>query len=732
MVLFADIIINRKTPAVDRVFTYNIPEQMSDSVQVGMLVHVPFNREKLEGVVVRLHDQKPDFATRDIIDIIGDRPLFSEQLLALSRWMAEYYHCSWATAMQAMLPAGMNLSGKKPRAIYHDYYSLADGYQQVRKSAKREKLIALLLDQGELDAVSLRQYGFDTAFLRAARQAGLIEKVSRSVADADYPLVPAGFNAEQEAVYNSINAERKAANRPYLLHGVTGSGKTEIYLRLIDDAAQRGQQSILLVPEIALSAQMVEMLSRRLDLPMALLHSGLLQSERRRIWQEIAEGKISVVIGARSAVFAPTPNLGLIIIDEEHETSYKQENNPRFHAVTTAAKRAELSGAQLVLGSATPSVESYFKATCGQYALGTLLRQYYPAPEPEVRIVDMREELKHGHKLIFSRELLTDLEQTLENHGQALLFLNRRGYYSFVSCRDCGQSLTCPHCAVALSFHDNGHGGWLKCHYCGYMIKPPEVCPSCGSKHIRRFGIGTQRVADEAKRLFPAARVARLDSDVMQKRGEYQRIYEAMRGGEIDILVGTQMVAKGLDFPNLHLAAVIAADTMLNLPDWRAGERTFQLISQLIGRAGRRNKQGLAVVQTYMPEAFPIVTAAERDYQRFYQAELLYRQMHGYPPCNHLLRLLFTARDQGALVEACQSYHYYLQQQLADAGEICGPAEAPYARIKDRWRRQIMIKTTDVHFSAQAAETAWQTMQQEEHLPPDIMFSIDIDPMSAF
>lgn len=732
MALFADIIINRKTPAVDRVFTYSVPERLAETLRVGMLVRIPFNRERLEGVTVALHRQPPDFSTREVLDIIGDRPLFSDELLQLSRWMADYYHCSWVTAMQAMLPAGMSLSGKRPRPVYDDYYALSAGYQQVRRSAQRQRLISLLEQHGELDAAALRQQGFSSAVLRSAQQAGLIEKISRSAVEQTLRRLPAGFNEEQEAAYQAIIQERQGANRPYLLHGVTGSGKTEIYLRLIADTASRGRQSILLVPEIALSAQMIEMLSRRLDVPLALLHSGLLASERRRIWQEIAEGKISVVVGARSAVFAPTPRLGLIIVDEEHETSYKQENNPRFHAVTAAVKRAQITGAQLLLGSATPSVESYFQALCGRYALGRLSRQYYPAPQPEVRIVDMREELKHGHKLIFSRELLGELEQTLADHGQALLFLNRRGYYSFVSCRDCGQSISCPHCAVALSYHDDGKGGWLRCHYCGYAARPPQQCPSCGSRHIRRFGIGTQRVADEAARLFPTARIARLDSDVMQKRGEYQRIYQAMRRGEIDILVGTQMIAKGLDFPRLHLAAVIAADTLLNLPDWRAGERTFQLISQLIGRAGRREQQGLALIQTYMPDAFPIVAAAARDYQQFYQQELLYRQMHGYPPYNHLLRILLTCCDQGRLVESCQSYYYYLQQQIADDSELCGPAEAAYARIKDRWRRQILIKTADVGAAAEAAETAWQTLQREERLPVDLRWSLDIDPMSAF
>ncbi len=732
MALFADIIINHKSPALDRIFTYSVPELLAGDIQTGMLVKVPFKQTMLEGVVIALHQQAQSFEVKDIAEIIGKQPLFSAELLEVANWVAEYYHCSRAQALQAMLPSGMNLAAKPPKTAYYDVYRLSDNYQLVRSSDKRKQLIVLLAEQGEAENSFLHQHGFEQSFLRDAAKSGLVVKEQRRVLADIYPTEPTGLNAEQTAVYAEICAEREGANRPFLLHGVTGSGKTEIYLRLIEDAAKRGQQSILLVPEIALSTQMIEMMTRRLELPMALLHSGLLASERRRIWQDIAEKRIWLAIGARSAVFAPTPDLGLIIIDEEHENSYKQENHPRFHAIEVAKKRCELSQAQLVLGSATPAVESYYQAQTGHYALGEVQKQYYPAPQTEVSIVDMREELRQGHKLIFSRELIQALQEQLAAKEQSLLFLNRRGYYNFFSCRDCGSPIRCPHCAVALSFHDDRRGGMLKCHYCGYMTRPPQICPGCGSEKIRHFGIGTQRVVDEVSKLFPEARVARLDSDVMAERDGHQRIYQAMMRQEIDILVGTQMVAKGLDFPHLQLAAVIAADTMLNLPDWRAGERTFQLISQLIGRAGRRNTQGRAIIQTYTPDAQPIIAAANHDYQGFYQQEMLQRQMHGYPPCNHLLRILLTSSDQERLVETATAYAYYLQEMLLSTDELCGPAEAPYAKIKDRYRHQLMIKTSDIERVATAGESAWQKLTAAERLPKDILFSMDIDPMSMF
>ena len=731
---YADIIINRKSPAVDRVFTYAVPPHLQGELQRGMLVLVPFNREKLEGVVVRLHEDPPQgFTAREVLDLLCDRPLFSDELLQLASWISEYYVCTRAAALQAMLPAGMTLSGRPPRIYYRDLFRLAEGWQQVRMSARRQELVTLLQSAGALDAQQLAAAGFSRAFLRTATQAGLLTVERQRVLEGaeQPPAEPAALSAEQQAVFDAILCEQAGRNRPFLLHGVTGSGKTELYLRLIAHAAQEGRQSIVLVPEIALSTQMVDMLMRRLDLPMAVLHSGLKPAERRHIWQEIAEGRVTCVVGARSAIFAPLPALGQIIIDEAHENSYKQDSTPRFSALTVAEQRARFSGASLLLGSATPSVEQYFAAETGRYALGELTGHYFPAPPPRVEIVDMRAELREGNKTIFSRYLQQALADVLAQGEQAVLFMNRRGYYQHYACRDCGESIRCPHCAVAMSFHQDAHGGRLKCHYCGRSIAPPSRCPNCGSTHIRRFGVGTQRVADELQRLFPTARVARLDSDVTGERGSHERIYRAMRAGEVDFLVGTQMVAKGLDFPRLTLAAVMAADTLLNLPDWRAGERTFQLITQLSGRAGRREKQGLAIIQTYTPEAGPVMAAAAGDYHAFYRAELQERDLHGYPPFLQLIRVLFSSRDAQALAAVARAYAHYLRPLVSGNDEICGPAEAPLAKIKDRYRRQLILKCRDAAAGAAAVEQAAQLLRSGEHLPADLQLAIDVDPFSV-
>lgn len=734
MELFADVIINRNSPAVDRVFTYAVPPQLEGLLEAGMLVRVPFNRERLEGVVIRVHKERPEgLSLRPVEDILCEQPLLTRELLQLSAWVADYYCCSRAAALQAMLPSGMALSGLPPRNSRRDYFRLAGDWQEKKLTPKRKQLAELLQQQGELEQQRLTQDGFSLSFLRSAEQAGILLRESRRPEEEDegeWQTQATELNEQQSLVYQDICREWQGARRPYLLHGVTGSGKTEIYLRLIQQAQQQGQQSVLLVPEIALSSQMLEMLSRRLEQPVALLHSGLKPGERRQIWQDIAEGRYSIVVGARSAIFAPVPNLGLLIIDEEHESSYKQDHTPRFSAIATGVRRAELAQAQLVLGSATPDVESRYQAELGNYAYGQLTAHYHPAPLPLVQVVDMREELRAGHRLIFSRPLLDGLSQTLARGGQSILFLNRRGYYQHFSCRDCGHTLSCPHCDVALSYHEGPYGGELKCHYCGRRLRPPQRCPVCGSVHIRHFGIGTQRVVDELTQLYPEARIARLDSDVMEERGKHQQIFQAMKNGELDMLVGTQMVAKGLDFPRVELAAVVAADTLLNLPDWRAGERTFQLITQLIGRAGRRERQGLAIIQTYTPEAGPIRAAAAGDYQSFYQNELLERQLHAYPPFAHLIHVLLSAKDQGYLLAAANRLGEALRPLLSPADELCGPAEAPLSRIKDRYRRQLIIKTADVLSASSIVERAWAQLQAKEKATKECLISIDVDPLA--
>ncbi|MDO4581887.1 MAG: primosomal protein N' [Bacillota bacterium] len=729
---FADIVINRKSRAVDRLFTYSIPPQLQQQLAVGMSVRVPFNREQLEGVVVAVHQQPPDgFAVRAISGLLADKPLFTGELLALAAWMSDYYLCPKAAVLQAMLPAGLHLSGQLPRPFYRDRYYAADPPPE-RMTAKRRQLYDYLLAHAGAEREQLLAAGFSPSLLKAAEVACCVYKRRLRIEDgAATAEAEAGqLNAQQQQAYRRIREEWQGQNRPFLLHGVTGSGKTEIYLRLIQDIIAAGRQAIVLVPEIALSQQMLTMLSRRLEQPVAVLHSGLGAAERRLIWQDIAAGKYAVVVGARSALFAPLPRLGLIVIDEEHESSYKQENAPRFHALRTARERARLSGARLLLGSATPSVESYYYAEQGEYALGELSEQYHAASPPRIEVVDMRAELRAGNRSIFSAALIGALQGTLEAGEQAMLFLNRRGYYQFYSCRECGGSISCDHCAVAMSFHQDARGGQLKCHYCGRVIAPPKLCPTCGSPHIRHFGVGTQRVVEEAQRLFPEARIARLDSDVMEKKGEHQRIYKGMMRHDYDILVGTQMIAKGLDFPEVQLAAVIAADTMLNLPDWRASERAFQLIGQLCGRAGRRERQGRAIIQTYTPQAIAVAAAAERDYRRFYEQELRERRLHGYPPYARLVRLLFTASERGPLMEAAKAYAFLLRPLLGEHSELCGPAEAPFAKIKDRWRWQILLKSSDFTALRPALLQAEQQWRGNYRLPADILMIVDIDPMS--
>lgn len=738
MSTYVDVIINRRSPALDRLFTYSVPPHLQTELETGMLVSVPLQRERLEAVAVRLHDDPPQgFEAKAILDILSSRPLFSRELLQLSAWMSDYYLCTRAAALQAMLPAGMSLSGQPSRVYQRDFYRLRPEWRQARPSPQRLRLAQLLQEQGgehrELPAEQLGQAGFKPDFLRACLKAGLLDKEQRTVNGQDRQPSPApsALSREQEAALSAISQEQQGSNRPFLLHGVTGSGKTEVYLRLIREMAAQGRQSIVLVPEIALSTQMVDMLLARLDLPLAVLHSGLKASQRRHMWQEIAEGRVTVVVGARSAVFAPLPQLGLIIIDEAHETSYKQDNNPRFSALTVAEKRCQLGGASLLLGSATPSVEQAAAAVSNKYAYASLKNRYHTAPLPRVELVDLREELRQGNRSIFSHSLQQAISETLEKKEQAVLFVNRRGYFQHYSCRDCGSSLTCPHCAVAMSYHaDPGEpsGGRLKCHYCGRSISPPPLCPTCGSAHIRKFGLGTQRVADELSRLFPQARLLRLDSDVTEERGAHEQIYRQMYRHEADILVGTQMVAKGLDFPDLTLAAVVAADSLLNLPDWRASERTFQLITQLTGRAGRRDSQGRAIIQTYTPEAPPIAAAARGDYRAFYLWELESRRLHNYPPFSHLILLLLSSRERRAAGELSRALAHYLRQELPPQAELCGPADAPLAKLKDRWRRQLLLKCPDAAQAAAGVERARRILLEKERTPRDLLLAIDVDP----
>ncbi|MDI3535460.1 MAG: hypothetical protein PWQ82_1825 [Thermosediminibacterales bacterium] len=479
-----------------------------------------------------------------------------------------------------------------------------------------------------------------------------------------------------------------------LIRGVTGSGKTEIYIQSVEKLLKRGLGSIILVPEIVLTPQMVERFKSRFGDFTAVIHSGLSLGERFDEWRRIESGKARVVIGARSAVFAPVKNLGIIIIDEEHETSYKQLEDPKYNAIEIAEHRAKTEGAIVVMGSATPSIESYYRAQKGELVLAELRHRINNRPLPLVEVVDMKKELKQGNRSIFSRKLYNEIKSTLDKNQQVLLFLNRRGYSTFILCRECGLVLKCPHCEISLTYHFDTNT--VKCHYCGFEQNSPDICPKCKGRSIRYFGIGTQKVEQEIKRAFQNYKVARMDSDTTTRKGSHKRILDDFKEKKIDILIGTQMISKGLDFPNIGLVGVVTADTLLNLPDFRAGERTFQLITQVAGRTGRGNIPGKVIVQTYHPEHYSIKAAKAHDYITFFNHEIVLREKFLYPPFTEMVYLVISGTDEKDVIRYSNILADLLNKYLdIKKFEIIGPSPAPISKIKDRFRWQILIKSIE-------------------------------------
>ncbi|GAA5346137.1 primosomal protein N' [Planifilum fimeticola] len=535
---------------------------------------------------------------------------------------------------------------------------------------------------------------------------------------------PLPLTTEQERAFQAIVGPlREERHHRILLHGVTGSGKTEVYLQAIDETLKRGRQAIVLVPEISLTPQMVARFKGRFGPRVAVLHSGLSGGERFDEWRKIRSGEVQVAIGARSAIFAPFSNLGLIVIDEEHESSYKQEEQPKYHAREVAFRRGMAHRAVVVLGTATPAVETIHRAGRGELERVVLSRRVQGRPLPQVDVVDMREELREGNRSIFSRMLQEALEQCVSRGEQAVLFLNRRGFSTFVLCRACGKVLECCHCDISLTFHRTNRT--LRCHYCGHAEPVPEACPACGSTHIRYFGTGTQRVEEEIARLFPGMRVIRMDVDTTNRKGAHEELLGRFGAGEADVLLGTQMIAKGLDFPRVTLVGVIAADTMLHLPDFRAAERTFQLLTQVSGRAGRHNLSGRVVIQTYSPIHYSIDLAARADTESFYRKELLSRKQHRYPPFCRLFTLLFSHADRQAVMQAAFEASRLLKQALAGRAEVLGPVPATIPRMKDRYRLQVFIKYTDEEV-AKAVKKVLRHLEERAE-DPELRISVDRD-----
>ncbi|SFP05910.1 replication restart DNA helicase PriA [Salibacterium halotolerans] len=510
---------------------------------------------------------------------------------------------------------------------------------------------------------------------------------NRIFTESQRPLLT---NQQKEALEPVQNAMREQKYDPCLLHGVTGSGKTEVYLRAIEEVLKEEKEAIVLVPEISLTPQMVERFKARFGSEVAVLHSALSSGEKYDEWRKIHRGEVKVAVGARSAVFAPFRHLGLLIIDEEHEGSYKQEDHPRYHARQVALWRGRWHSCPVLMGSATPSLESYARASKNVYRLLEMPHRVNEAVMPEVEVMDMRKELKKGNRSAFSEQLLEKMQDRLEKKEQMVLFLNRRGYSTFVMCRSCGYTASCPHCEITLTYHHTGRQ--LKCHYCGYGEPLMQTCPDCHSEHIRFFGTGTQKVEEELTRLLPDAGIIRMDVDTTSRKGAHEKLLDSFRRGEADILLGTQMIAKGLDFPKITLVGVLAADTMLHLPDFRASERTFQLLTQVSGRAGRAELPGEVVVQTYTPEHYSIQHAKGHDYHSFAREEMAQRKRAGYPPYYYLTLITIAHEDAAKVMKTAARIADRLRKQLSPEAGVLGPTVSPIARIKDRYRYQCMIK----------------------------------------
>ncbi|MGN7855944.1 primosomal protein N' [Bacillus sp. 22446] len=613
---------------------------------------------------------------------------------------------------------------------------LEEKQEQLKKNAVKQKaLLTFLFQANETTFLAKdlqQQTGASSQTIKALIQEGLLTESYEEIYRDPYrdreftPSTPLDLTAEQAEAAKPIHqAVSDDKHETFLLHGVTGSGKTEIYLQTIDHVLQKGKEAIVLVPEISLTPQMVQRFKERFGSNVAVLHSGLSTGEKYDEWRKIHRKEVKLVVGARSAVFAPFENLGMIIIDEEHESSYKQEEMPRYHAKDVAIERAGRHQCPVVLGSATPSLESYARAKKGVYTLLTLKRRVNQQQLPHVSLIDMREELRNGNRSMFSEELMLRLKEVLERKEQAVLFLNKRGYSSFVMCRDCGYVEQCPHCEISLTYHRFQKR--LKCHYCGHEAPVPAECPECHSEHIRYFGTGTQRVEEELTKVLPEARVIRMDVDTTSRKGAHEKLLTSFGNKEADILLGTQMIAKGLDFPDVTLVGVLSADTSLHIPDFRSSEKTFQLLTQVSGRAGRHEKAGSVIIQSYTPSHYSIELTKQHDYEAFYEQEMLHRRHQSYPPFYFLAMVTVSHEEVTKAAHVTDKIVQFLKMNCAPNTRILGPAASPIAKIKDRYRYQCVIKYKRENELASLLRKI-QDHYQKEMEQKQLMISIDMNP----
>ena len=749
--LYADIIVDISHEKLDKPFQYRVPERLRDRLEIGMCVTVPFGNggRVLKGYVIEIgEDCKFDpQRTKDILEITTKNAGVEGRLIALAGWIRKNYGSTMIQALKTVIPAKQTVKRLEHRTLQRlmsreEIISLL-GESRRRKQVAKERLLQELVEQEKIPYEWVTgKLGVSAQTVRGLEKAGAVRVVSTESLRDPVRLAQdeAAYGRQQRLLLS--DAQRRIADEiladfdagnpgTYLIHGITGSGKTEVYMQIVEEMVRRGRQAIVLIPEIALTYQTLLRFYRRFGSRVSVMNSTLSPGEKYDQCERAKNGEIDVIIGPRSALFTPFPKLGVIIMDEEHENSYKSEATPKYHARETAARLAGMCGASLVLGSATPSMEAYYRAKSGEYKLYTLKERLTGGQLPTVYTIDLRQELKEGNRSIFSRKLQELLADRLQKGEQSILFLNRRGYAGFISCRACGHVMKCPHCDVSLSEHK---GGRLICHYCGYSEPKPSACPKCGSRYISGFKAGTQQIEEKLRELFPKVRTLRMDGDTTKTKDSYEQILSAFSNREADVLIGTQMIVKGHDFPGVTLVGVLAADLSLGANDYRAGERTFQLLTQAVGRAGRGALPGEAVIQTYQPEHYAVTYAAEQDYEGFYNEEILYRELGGYPPAAHMLAVQIFAREESRGQVLAEELAKSVRESVtAERGQermqIIGPAPAAIGRINDIFRFVFYVKSAKYDTLVKVKDALEEKIQGEQLRTELVQF--DFDPVNT-
>ena len=726
--MYALVLVEIGVKNVDKYFTYHIPDNLEDKINIGIRVKVPFNTREISGFVIQIIDKIEDnnYEVKDILEVIDNEEVLNLELLKLGEYISSKTLCSMITAYQTMLPKALKANHKvamKPKneviAVLNKDTSEIYEYISICSYKKQVEILKSIIENGSVKVISS-----NISSVTSLANKGLIKTISREVYRYNDNTIEnkhtVFLNEEQSKVVKEV-IDNLNTNNTYLLKGVTGSGKTEVYMHIIKEVIDRGMQAIMLVPEISLTPQIVSRFRQRFNNEVAVLHSGLSDGERYDEYRKIKKGLVKIVVGARSAIFSPFQNLGVIIIDEEQVTSYKQENNPKYHTRDVALFRCKYHNCPLVLGSATPSLESYARAKKGVYKLLTLNKRANNKLMPEIRIVDMKKEIRNNYHNI-SLELENAIKEKLDKKEQIIILLNRRGYSSMLTCKDCGEVIKCPNCDISLTYHKTSNT--LRCHYCGYGTKVQDRCPSCYGKSLTMYGLGTEKLEEELVKKFNA-RVVRMDLDTTTSKKAHSKIIKDFLEQKYDILVGTQMIAKGLDFPNVTLVGVINADASLNIPDFRSSEYTYQLLSQVSGRSGRDKKEGIVIIQTLNPEHYSIKYAKDHDYDGFFNYEMRIRKKLGYPPYYYLTLIKILSRDYQLCMKEANKVGEFLRKNLPSDVIVLGPSIASTFKVNNIYHFQCIIK----YKKEDDIKEVLRTIDNIYKVNTKVRIEMDIDPV---